>query len=78
MFFIGPQGKWVNPYPQSAMRASYPTAQYSYLYSTQIPASGYSQITSQMKPPTGTPPVMYYPANNTPNQQYPATQYQGQ
>lgn len=61
------------------MRASYPTAQYSYLYSTQIPASGYSQITAQMKPPTN-PSVhsMYYSTNTTPNPQYSATQYQGQ
>lgn len=63
------------------MRASYPT-QFSYLYSTQIPASGYSQITAQMKPPppTGNPTVhsMYYSTNSTPNQQYSATQYQGQ
>ncbi|VVC37869.1 Hypothetical protein CINCED_3A025713 [Cinara cedri] len=74
----GAQGKWVNPYPQPAMRASYP-AQYSYLYSTQIPASGYSQITAQMKP-TGNATVhsIYYPTNSTPNQQYSATQYQGQ
>jgi len=79
-YFIGPQGKWVNPYPQPAMRASYPATQYSYLYSTQIPASGYSQITAQMKPPTGNQPVhsMYYPTNTTPNQQYPTAQYPGQ
>lgn len=78
-FILGPQGKWVNPYPQPAMRASYP-AQYSYLYSTPLPASGYSQITAQMKPPTGNPPVhsMYYPTNTTPNPQYQATQYPGQ
>lgn len=77
--FVGHQGKWLNTYPQAAMRASYPTAQYSYLYSTQIPASGYSQITAQMKPPTNpTVHSMYYPTNTTPNPQYSAAQYPGQ
>jgi len=77
--FIGHQGKWVNSYPP-AMRASYPTAQYSYLYSTPIPVSSYSQIPAQMKPPAGNPSVhsMYYATNTTPNPQYPAAQYPGQ
>lgn len=79
---IGPQGqgKWVNSYPQPAIRASYPSTQYSYLYSAQIPASSYSQMTTQIKPPTGNPPVhpMYYPTNTTPSPQYTAPQYPGQ
>ncbi|XP_050533307.1 protein TFG-like isoform X2 [Daktulosphaira vitifoliae] len=76
----GPQGKWV-PYPPSSIRPSYPPAQYSYVYSTQLPAPGYNQMTAQMKPPTGNPPPvhsMYYPANTTPNSQYTTSQYPGQ
>ncbi|XP_050533309.1 protein TFG-like isoform X3 [Daktulosphaira vitifoliae] len=75
-----PQGKWV-PYPPSSIRPSYPPAQYSYVYSTQLPAPGYNQMTAQMKPPTGNPPPvhsMYYPANTTPNSQYTTSQYPGQ
>jgi len=61
------------------MRASYPAAQYSYIYSTQLPGSGYSQIAGQMKP-TGNPSAhaMFYPTNTTPNPQYPTAQYPGQ
>jgi len=70
----------VNPYQQPGMRTSYPNAQYSYLYSAQIPASGYSQITAQIKQPTGNQPIhsLYYPTNTTPNPQYSASQYPGQ